>query len=306
MTTKIPEDVVSTLYSKPHRAVHLMVTSKLGVTDGAKVSNAVSDYLAETPDKAEMLPVWLRFTDLQDCEIYTLQPYFVPADKDFLSDFILTIDDVEKHMTVSNFDYRVRQFPKKGKKRAVTADPLVRREKERAAALGPVTMLPDPNRLPLSLRFFACEEAMSEAQKLGQIYDRWPFYGFDKNDLRVWSEKLVAEFGERYPYLAEADRALDSKLTEVITELGKHPFQKPFELRRFWYAIQKGGVKSWTPLANELLCEIAKGAGNPYKHYEEGSELTTATSYLDRDDRALVTKPANRPTRSIWGKHSSR
>ncbi|QIX22397.1 hypothetical protein FOB41_15205 [Agrobacterium pusense] len=113
MTTKIPEDVVSTLYSKPHRAVHLIVTSKLGFTDGAKVSNAVSDYLAETPDKAEMLPVWLRFTDLQDCEIYALQPYFVPADKDFLSGLILAVDGVEKHMTVSNFDYRVRQFPKK-------------------------------------------------------------------------------------------------------------------------------------------------------------------------------------------------
>ncbi|QIX22398.1 hypothetical protein FOB41_15210 [Agrobacterium pusense] len=146
---------------------------------------------------------------------------------------------------------------------------------------------------------------MSEARKLGQIYDRWPFYGFDKNDLRVWSEKLVAEFGERYPYLAEADKALGGKLTEVIEELGKHPFQKPFELRRFWISVQKGGVKSWTPLANELLCEIANGAGNPYKHYEEPVEDTPATAYLYRDDRASVTKYKGF-TRSIWGKHSSR
>lgn len=285
MTTKIPGELVSTFHSKPHQAVHLVVTSKLDITEGANVSTAVSDYLAETPATAEMLPVWIRFIDLQACEIYALQPYFAPADKEFLSGLILAIDAVERHMTVSSFDYKARQFPKKGKKRAVTADSLARREKEKAAARGPVNMLPDPNRLPLSLRFFACEEAMEEGKKLGQIYARWPFFGFGKDDLRVWSDKLVAEFSERYPYLAAADRALDGKLTEVITELGKHPFQQPFELRRFWASVEKGGVKSWKPLAYELLAEIAKGVGNPYKHYEESEELTTAVAHLNRDDR---------------------
>ncbi|ANL28606.1 hypothetical protein AMC90_CH02805 [Rhizobium phaseoli] len=274
MTTKIPEDVVSTLHSKPHRAVHLVVTSKLDATEGAKVLNTVSEFLAETSDTAEMLPVWMRFTDLNDCEIYALQPFFVPSDKDFLSGLILAINGVEKHMTVSSFDYRARQYPKKGngKKRAVTADPLIRRAKERADATGTVSAIPDPNCLPLSLRFFACDAALAEAKKLGEIYDRWPFFGFCRDDLKAWSEKLVAEFAERYPYLAEADKVLAGKLTEVITELGKHPYQKPFELRRFWISVRKGGVKSWKQLANELLCEIAKGAGNPFRHYEGSSD----------------------------------
>lgn len=284
MTTEISAQVTSTLYSKPHQAVHLVVTSKLDIAGGGKVLREVCALLAEAPDTADMLPVWIRFTDLQACEIYSLQPYFASADKDFLSRLSLAIDGVDKHMIVSSFDYQARQFPKKGTKRAVTADPLARKEKERVAG-APVTMLPDPNRLPLSLRFFACEEAIEEAKRLGQNYDRWPFFGFCRDDLKIYSQKLVAEFAERYPYLAEVDRVIDGKLTEVIAELGKHPYQKPFELRRFWISVRKGGVTSWKQLAEELLCEMAKGDGNRFKHYEEMEAPTTATAYLNRNDR---------------------
>lgn len=299
MTSKIPED--HQLYDKPHRAIVLTVESKMTVPDAAEVTNAVTGYLEAAHDSGELLPVWLRFSDLQGREMFALQPHLAPTDREFLNTFILAIDGIDKHTTVSSFGYKTRQFPRKERKRTISK-PLRRNDGEGAAVKSSGIAIPDPNRLPIALRFMACEEAMAEAKKLGQVYDRWPFFGFDKDDLRVWSEKLVVEFEDRYPYLAEADKVLDGKLTEVITELGKHPFQKSFELRRYWYAIQKGAVKAWTPLANELLAEIAKGAGNPYKHYEEANELTTATSYLDRDDRALVTKPANRSTKSIWGR----
>lgn len=299
MTSKIPED--HQLYDKPHRAIVLTVESKTTVPEAAEIANAVTGYLEAAYDSGELLPVWIRFSDLQDREMFALQPHLAPTDRDFLNRLILALDAVDKHSTVSSFDHKTRQYPKKERKRTI-AKPLRPNNGEGASTRASGIAIPDPNRLPIALRFMACEEAMAEAKKLGQVYDRWPFFGFDKDDLRVWSEKLVVEFEDRYPYLAEADKVLDGKLTQVITELGKHPFQKPFELKSFWYAVQKVAVKAWTPLADELLAEIAKAAGNPYKHYEEGGELTTATSYLDRDDRVLVTKSSNRPKKSIWGR----
>ncbi|MBB3314597.1 hypothetical protein FHT77_000439 [Rhizobium sp. BK181] len=282
MTSKIPED--HRLYDKSHRAIVLTAEARMTVPDGAKVTGAVTDYLKSALDAGELLPVWVRFTDLQDREIFDLQPFFAPADRDFLNGLILAIEGVDKHMTVSSFSYKARQFPKKDRKRA-TGKPLRRNDGEGAAAKASDIAIPDPNCLPLSLRFFACEEALAEAKKLGEIYDRWPFFGFCRDDLKTCSEKLVAEFAERYPYLAEVDKVLDGRLTEVIMELGKHPYQKPFELRRFWKSVRHGGVKSWKQLANELLCEIAQGAGNPFRHYEETEAPTTAAAYLAHDDR---------------------
>lgn len=282
MTSKIPKD--HTLYDKSHRAIVLTAEARMTVPDGAKVINAVTDYLESALDACELLPIWVRFADIQDREIFALQPFFAPMDRDFLNGLILAIGGVDKHMTVSSFSYKARQFPKKERKRA-TGKPLRRNDGEGAAAKVSDIAIPNPNCLPLSLRFFACDEAVAEARKLGEIYDRWPFFGFCRDDLKTWSQKLVAEFDQRYPYLSEVDKVLDGKLTEVIMELGKHPYQKPFELSRFWISVRKGGVKSWKQLAHELLWEIAKGAGNPFKHYEEMEVPTTAAAYLDRDDR---------------------
>ncbi|WP_018858484.1 hypothetical protein [Rhizobium sp. 42MFCr.1] len=297
MTRKIAED--HRLYDKSHRAIVLTAEARLTIPDGAKVTRAVTDYLESALDAGELLPVWIRFADLEDREIFDLQPFLAPLDRDFLTGLILAIDGVDKHMTVSSFSYKARQFPKKERKRA-TGRPLRCNDGEGAAAKASGIAIPDPNRLPLNLRFMACDEAMTEARKLGEVFDRWPFFGFCRDDLKAWSEKLVAEFADRYPYLAEADKALDGALTEAIRELGKHPYQKPFELRRFWLSVRHGGVKSWKQLANELLYEIAKGAGNPFRHYEEMEAPTTAAAFLNRDDRP----PRNRAFMTRYARFS--
>lgn len=289
MTTKLTDEQFNELFQARHEAILLNVGKSVSTAEGAAINRRITEYLATTDDADDMRPVWVRFSDISTADVYFLHSHLAPTDKASLTALVLAIEDVERFSMVSSFDFKTRQHPKKAMKKSkiklpsgLPNDPNNKRI-TRKLEFYPH---PDPSYLPIKLRFFACEEAMGEAYKLGDIYERWPLFGFDRDDLKVWSEKLVAEFADRYPYLAEADKALDGKLTEVIAELGKYPHQKPFELRRFWISVQKGGVKSWKPLANELLCEIARGAGNPYEHYEEMEEVTTGTAYLNRDDRS--------------------
>ncbi|TBA24694.1 hypothetical protein [Rhizobium ruizarguesonis] len=288
MTTKLTGEQNNELYHAKHEAILLYVGKSLSIKEGAAINRAIVEYLATLEDTDDMRPVWMRFSDIGAANVYYLQPHLASTDKASLSALVLAIDGVERFSVVSSFDFKTRQFPTKATKKSsfklpagLPANPNNKRITKKLEFYPP----PDANCLPIKLRVFACEEAMREAYKLGDIYDRWPFFGFDHNDLRVTTEKLVAEFAERYPYLAEVDRVLDGKLTEVIRELGKHPYQKPFELRRFWMSVHRGGVKSWKELAEELLCEIARGGGNRFKHYGETKESTTATAYLNRDAR---------------------
>lgn len=288
MTTKLTNEQCDELYKRQHPATLLNVTKTISTAEGAAINESITDYLATVDDADDMRPVWVRFSDIGTADVYFLQSHLAPTDKAFLTALVLAIEDVERFSLVSSFDFKTRQYPrkapKKSKIRLQSGQPCDPNNKQITKKLE-FYPHPDPSYLPIKLRFFACEEAMREAFKLGDIYERWPFFGFDRDDLRITSEKLDAEFADRYPYLAEADKALDGKLTEVIRELGKHPYQKPFELCRFWASVKRGGVRSWPHLANDLLCEIAKGAGNPYKHYEEMEEGTTGTAYLNRDDR---------------------
>lgn len=288
MTTKLTNEQSNELYKGQHPAILLNVTKTISTAEGAAINRRITEYLATLDDADDMRPVWVRFSDISTADVHFLQSHLAPTDKASLTALVLAIENVERFSLVSSFDFKTRQYPKKAMKKSkiklpsgLPNDP----DNKQITKKPEFYPHPDPSYLPIKLRFFACEEAMREAFKLGDIYERWPFFGFDRDDLRITSEKLVAEFVERYPYLAEADKALDGKLTEVIRELGKHPYQKPFELRRFWASVKRGGVRSWPQLANDLLCEIAKGAGNPYKHYEEAEELTTAVAHLNRDDR---------------------
>lgn len=283
MTTKIPDDYYTSLHSRPHPAVLLTVEKSLTREEGMAVSKTIREYLEAAPDTDDMQPLWTRFVDIDATDVHFLQGFFSPADKGFLGELVLAIDEVRKFSMVSSFDFKARQYPKKSTRKATPVSaPIGNLEGLRRG-------LPDPNRLPIGLRFFACEEAMAEACKLGKIFGRWPFFNFDKGDLRAYSEKLVSEFPERYPYLAEADKAIGGKLTEVIAELGKHPHPPAYELRRFWKCVENGDVMAWTELGNYLLREIAKGAGNPFQHYEEDVWASPGMR-AGSGDRASVTK----------------
>ncbi|MBP2235234.1 hypothetical protein J2Z31_001726 [Sinorhizobium kostiense] len=288
MTTKLTDERYNELYQAKHEAILLNVEKSVSTTEGAAINRSITEYLSTLQDADDMRPVWIRFADIGTANVYFLQSHLASADKASLAALVLAIEGVERFSLVSSFDFKTRQYPRKAMKKSkfklptgLPSDPNNKRITKKLEFYP----FPDPNCLPLKLRFFSCEEAMREAFKLGDIYERWPFFGYDRDDLRVTTEKLVAEFAERYPYLAEADKVIGGKLTEVITELGKHPYQKPFELRRFWSSVKRGGVRSWAQLANELLAEVAQGAGNPYRHYEEAEEMTTATAHLNRDDR---------------------
>lgn len=290
MTTKLTNEQCDELYKGQHPAILLNVTKTISTTEGAAINQSITDYLAMVDDAADndMRPVWVRFSDIGTADVFFLQSHVAPADKASLTALVLAIDDVERFSLVSSFDFKARQYPTKAPKKSkfklpagLPNDP----DNKRVTKKLEFYPHPEPSYLPIKLRFMACEEAMREAFRLGDNYERWPYFGYDRDALRSTSEKLVAEFAERYPYLAEADKVIGGKLTEVICELGKHPYQKPFELRRFWASVKRGGVRSWPQLADDLLCEIARGAGNPYKHYEEGEELTTAVAHLNRDDR---------------------
>ena len=258
--------------------------------EGLAVSKAIREHLKRTPDTNDVLPVWVRFMNIAAAEVYVLQPYFCPSDKAFLSELVLAVEAVKKHTSVASFDYHARQHPKKH--RATPVSPPLK-----SAARNDECML-DPYRLPLDLRFIACEEGRAEARQLGELYSRWPFIGFEKADLEDWSEKLASEFAERYPYLAQADVVLGGRLTRVIRELGRHPHQPAFELRRMWISMQKFSVMTWSELADELLAVIATGQGDRYRWLEENVE-TPAEKHLYTDSCARSRRPIAVPPIAI-------
>ncbi|HEV7246233.1 MAG TPA: hypothetical protein VGN93_04505 [Shinella sp.] len=293
MTTEISQERYDELFSVAHQAILLTVEKEVSTEEASAINKAIADHLVLIEEAGDMRPVWVRFQAVSRCDIHHLQCYMAPSDRSILNGLILAVDAVNKYTMVSSFDFRSRQWPKKAvKKTKLTTPP---RTNGNDAANPAITrklefnIPPNPSALPMKLRFMACEEAMREAYKLGDIYDRWPFFGFDRDDLRVCSDKLVAEFGTRYPYLAEADAALGGKITAVVTELGKHPYQPAFERKRFWMSVKAGGVNSWTHLADELLAVIAKGAGDDFKYFEEPTADTLASSYIYSDDRTALT-----------------
>jgi hypothetical protein len=293
MTTEISQERYDELMSVAHPAVLLTVEKPVSSEQASAINKAIAEYLAPLDEAGDMRPIWVRYLAVDRCDINHLQCYLAPSDRSTLNDLVLAVDGLSKYMLVTSFDFRSRQWPMKTAKTTLTtppktngndpANPTVTKKRE-------FNPPPNPNVLPVKLRFMACEEAMREAYKLGDMYDRWPFFGFDRDDLRVVSAKLVAEFPTRYPNLAEADVAMDGRITQVITELGKHPYQPAFERKRFWMSVKAGGVNSWTRLANELLAVIAKGAGDEFKHFDEPTADTLASSYIYSDDRTSVTK----------------
>ncbi|MQY46106.1 hypothetical protein GAO09_08560 [Rhizobiales bacterium RZME27] len=284
MTAKIPDEYYRSLHSRPHPAILLTVDASLDMKDGVAVSRGIGEYLEQTPDTGNELPVWVRFVDLDTVNVYSLQSYFCPTDKLFLAKLVTEIGAVKKHISVPSFDFRARQYPKKTQ-RATPASPRLKRETH-----SDNMMHLDPNRLPLNLRFFVCPQAQIEAKQLGTIYSRWPFYGFNGGDLLEFANKLVAEFEERYPNLAKADKAIGGRLTKVISELGKQPHQPAFELRQFWTAVKHGYVSVWSDLADNLLGQIACGKVDAYRWHEEVVE-TAAETHLYGDLTSRGTRP---------------
>lgn len=294
MTTEISQEHYDELFSVAHPAILLTVEKEVSTEEASAINQAIGKHLSGLDEAGDMRPVWVRFHAVNRCDIHHLQCYMAPSDRSILSELILSVDAVEKYMLVSSFDFRSRQWPKKSaKKTKLTTPPRTNGNDSSKPAITKKLEFnppPTPAALPMKLRSMACEEAMREAYKLGDIYDRWPFFGFNRDDLRVASERLVADFKIRFPYLAEADVALGGKITKVISELGKHPYQPAFERRRFWMSVKAGGVNSWASLADDLLAVIAKGAGDEFKHFEEPTDENLVSSYIYSDDRTSVTK----------------
>lgn len=294
MTTEISQGRYDELFTVAHPAILLTVEKEVSTEEASAINNAIGAHLARLDEAGDMRPVWVRFRAVSRCDIHHLQCHMSPSDRSILNDLLLAVDGIDKFVLVSSFDFRSRQWPKKSaKKTKLTTPPRTNGNDPSNPAITrklDFNTPPTPAALPMKLRFMACEEAMREAYKLGDMYDRWPFFGFDRDDLRVCSDKLVAEFGTRYPYLAEADAALGGKISTVITELGKHPYPPAFERKRFWLSVKAGGVNSWTPLADDLLAMIAKSAGDEFKHFEEPTADTLVSSYIYSDDRTSVTK----------------
>lgn len=284
MTTMIPDDYYDEMYSRPHPAILLTVDEALSTAEGLAVSRAIRELLMKTSDRDDMLPVWVRFVAFDATEVHFLQPYFCPSDKLFLAKLVIEIDAVRKHTSVSSFDFSARQYPKRTH-RATPVSPRLKREGHSDG-----TPYLNINRLPLSLRFFQCPAAHSEAKELGTIYSRWPFVGFSNGDLLGYAERLAAEFEQRYPYLAEADRAICGRLTKVIEELGKHPHQPAFELRQFWTAVKKGDVSGWSGLADNLLEQVVSGQVDRFRWHEEVLE-TPVETHLYRDPKVEGRRP---------------
>lgn len=299
MTTKISDGDYKRFHDRSHTAILVTVEESVSREQGLAIAREIREHLEAAEDTGEMRPLWLKFAAFDTARVHFLQPSFAPSDRWLLGELIRRVPAVCRLSLVPSFDFKVRQWPKRRTKAAAAGKPLVGhapRSSGRTGAYPP----PETNMLPLRFRFFACDEAMKEAYELGTMFDRWPFYGFDNDGLKSSADKLVSGFSTRYPYLAEVDKLIGGKLTSVITALGNAPHQPPFELRRFWMSVSRGGVRSWEGLADDLLDVIAGGKGNPFRFHEE-PETTGAASH-GSPDRKSVTKQG---TFRIWHKMSS-
>lgn len=269
MTTEIPTDYYQRLHQTGHAAVLLTVENKLSTEESVAVLKRVRGFLNDIDDGDDMRPAWLRFVDVASADVNFLVPLFCPTDKKVLSQLLIAVPEIKRHTLISQFDYMARQWPRKAIKNSrggLSGRPQVLKREFHEPQ--------NPNTLPLKLRFMACEAAMREAYTLGERMDDWPFFGFTKTEMKVWSEKLAREFDGRYPYLAEADRAIGGRLTRVISELGNHPDQPTFDRRSFWMCIRKGAVRHWEKQCDVFLKVISQRTGNAYKHYEEKVDVS--------------------------------
>jgi len=296
MTAKIPDDDYKSFHERPHPAILVTVEDSVSREQGLAISRSMQEYLEAAEDTNDMRPLWLKFAAIETARVHFLQPSFAPTDRQFLGELIRRVPATCRLSLIPSFDFKVRQWPKRRTKAAAAGKPLAGHVPRSSGRIGTYPP-PDASMLPLKFRFFACEEAMQEAYELGTMFDRWPFYGFDKDDLKSSSDKLVSGFSTRYPYLAEVDKLIGGKLTSVITALGDAPHQPAFELRRFWMSVARGGVRSWEGLADDLLDVIADGKGDPLRFHEEPEKTTTGTARLYSPDRKSVTKPSTFRTR---------
>ncbi len=243
---------------------------KLATAECFDAARRIEAFVAAAEDADEMRPLWVRFADVDTADVHYPVSYFCPEDKAFLSTLLLAIPEARRFTLVSSFDFMSRQWPKRKPK--MTYGGLS--EKPRAVPEFPgFYPPPDPDTLPIKLRFLCCEEAMKEAYTLGENMDRWPFWGRFDHELRSWAHTLVRELDERYPYLAQADVAIGGRLREVLVKLGDHPHQPTFDRRRFWACIRYGAVRHWEQQCDEFLAIMAEGAGDAVRFHEERVEV---------------------------------
>lgn len=293
MTTEISQKRFDELMSASHPAIVLTVERTVSKEEAADINQAINDHLADLYDADDMRPVWVRFQSVDGCDIHHLLNHMAPSDRSVLDYLILAVEGIGKYTIVTSFDFCRRQWPKKTatKTKLKTPPKVTSNNPANPTVTKKIEFYPPPNPtvLPLSLRFMSCEEAMREAYKLGDIFDRWPFVGFDRSDLRAWSTKLVAEFGERYPYLAQADAALHGKLTEVIECVGSTPHPPIFEFRRFWMSVKRGAVRSWVELADDLLRVMSEGEGEKVSRSDDRTSLTGRRHFVPARKKPALT-----------------
>ncbi|MCW5710612.1 hypothetical protein [Shinella sp.] len=274
MTTKLPDDDDSKLYTVPHAAILLTAEQPLSREAGIAAMQAVTACLEAADDTGDMRPMWIKFESIDTVHIYHLLAVRVPASRSFLGELVKAVPSIDRFNLVASFDYRARQYPKPRKRVSVSGKMPVKQ--------APRSVEDYVSEWPLKLRFLATDEARREARELGSIYERWPFFNFSDEDLRETSDRLMRDFGERYPLLAEADRIMGGKITKVIAELGRHPHAPVWERKRFWATLKNCAVMSWEAFADDLLAEIAAGRTDRFRFHEERLG-TAAERHLHRD-----------------------
>lgn len=265
MTTQFNDSQMEALHSRTFSAIVIKVDQSITVKRASEINALVTEYLETATETDEMMPVFINYIDVGTTELFFPMSYPSPADKAFLDRLLTFVDEAKSYKRVSKFNYREEQFPKQSIKKKSAKKVTDKKLKEEPI----YTRLPSLDYLPTDLRFMHCEEAMKECDKIAEIFGRWPFYGFQKDDLRVWTEKLVKEFDDRYPYLAEANRVIEGRLTKVITELGKHPYQDNFDRNSFWLSIKSGWAWKWMHSTGTFLDSIAKGNGSEERYYAD-------------------------------------
>lgn len=114
MTTKLPDDDDSKLYTVPHAAILLTAEQPLSREAGIAAMQAVTACRGRRRYWRHA-PMWIKFESIDTVHIYHLLAVRVPASRSFLGELVKAVPSIDRFNLVASFDYRARQYRSRGK-----------------------------------------------------------------------------------------------------------------------------------------------------------------------------------------------